>query len=53
MYKRGRNGQANTTAKKCEIFIHYRTSTGFGSADGLLALSKQTKRMEEVNQLVY
>lgn len=47
MYKRGRNHKANTKAKNASIG-DYRQATGFESLLGWLALTEQTKRLNQL-----
>ena len=51
-YRRGRNAKSHTSAKNADITT-YRVATGFEALMGYLhLLTKQTERMEELDQLV-
>ena len=48
-YKRGRNSKINTKAKNTDIHT-YLQSTGFEALMGYLYLTKQTERLDELNE---
>ena len=48
IYKRGRNTNSHTKAKKCRC-VTYRMSTGFEAVMGYLHMTENLERLEELD----